>query len=266
MVIPDVEKKSATDFEKFIGPTYSYVDNINSPTSRAMGMSSAGSISVLGRDIKGLLAYVKLLVTGEGRASKTGKPLGNKFFLKASGLKCKDIATEQEVDRSVYYNYVPDGTVPFISNAMEGSGFSDFRGLVPGLLSNLNQIHPISMLMSFTQTKIPDCQAITMEFVNTDNSKGYTTGYVTNDDIKDMNPCWFPNKRNPVENTRCSEGFTSMRNQSTPQPSDEYEYGRTETTIDYSKMPNDLLIKLYYSSLGLLGLYIFLNMFLKKKL
>jgi hypothetical protein len=105
-----------------------------------------------------------------------------------------------------------------------------------------------------------------MEFVNTNNKKGYTTGYVTNDDIDLMNPCWFPNKRNPVNNNRCSEGFTTMRNQSTPQPSDEYEYGRTETTIDYSKMPNDLLIKLYYSSLGLLGLYIFLNMFLKKKL
>lgn len=243
-----------------MGPTYSYINNIKSPSQ--MGMGSDGNIGTLGDDIMGLFAYVRILVTGEGKASKTGKPLGNRFFMKAAKMKCKDIVTQQEVDRSVYYNYVPDGTIPFISEAMEGGGFSDFRGLVPGLISNLNQIHPISMLKSFTKTGVPDCQAIRMEFINENNSTGYDVGYVTNDDIADMNPCWFPNKVNPVENTRCSEGFTSMRNQ--PQPNDTSR--RSETKVDYSKMPNDLLIKLYYSSLGLLGLYIFLNMFLKKKL
>jgi hypothetical protein len=35
--------------------------------------------------------------------------------------------------------------------------------------------------------------------------------------------------------------------------------------VDYSKMPNDIVIKFYYSMLGLLGLYILLRMMFKKR-
>ena len=34
---------------------------------------------------------------------------------------------------------------------------------------------------------------------------------------------------------------------------------------DYSKMPDDTLIKIYYSMLGLLGIYILLKLMMKKK-
>jgi hypothetical protein len=31
--------------------------------------------------------------------------------------------------------------------------------------------------------------------------------YVTNADIKDYNPCWFPNRTNPVTKQKCKEGM-----------------------------------------------------------
>ena len=54
-----------------------------------------------------------MLVTGKGRASKTGKPLGNKFFLKTGG-QCNPIDKKgNTVDRYLYINNVPDGSIPF---------------------------------------------------------------------------------------------------------------------------------------------------------
>ena len=35
--------------------------------------------------------------------------------------------------------------------------------------------------------------------------------------------------------------------------------------IDYSQMPNDIVIKFYYSALGLLGLYILLRLMYRRK-
>jgi len=64
----------------FLGPSYEYWKNIKQPGQ--MGMSPAFTLDALSADVTGLLSYVEVLVTGSGNASKTGKPLGNKFFLK----------------------------------------------------------------------------------------------------------------------------------------------------------------------------------------
>lgn len=73
-VITDVKQVE----EKLLGPSYQYYKNIKLPDE--IGMSSDGSLSALGDDVDGLIAYVELLVSGEGKASSTGRPLGNKFF------------------------------------------------------------------------------------------------------------------------------------------------------------------------------------------
>ena len=58
--------------EKYIGPNYPYHKYIRTPSE--IGMSSKGSLSTLGNNIDGLIAYVELLVSGDGKASATGKP------------------------------------------------------------------------------------------------------------------------------------------------------------------------------------------------
>ena len=208
-----------------------------------MGMSSQGSTTAISNNISGLIGYTQLLVTGKGNASKTGGPLGNKFFLE-TGAKCKDKKTGNLVTRSIYVNNVPDGSIPFITQGLGGAKFSTFRGLVPGTLSNLNQLNPFQMLQSFMSGNNPPCRAVTMPTIDNNNRVRNETRYVTDIDIQSMDSCMFPSRRNPVTGFTCRESFE---------------------TISESDMPDDSLIQLYYSALGLLGLYILFKLHEKKR-
>lgn len=245
--------------EKFLGPNYKYYDYINSPPQ--MGMSADGSISAITNDIAGLIGYVQLLSSGGGRASQVSGPLGNKFFLE-TGAECKDKASGENVTRSLYVNNVPDGSIPFISSGL-GVNLSSFKGLIPGTMSNLAQINPIQIFGAFMDgTKgAPECQAITMETIDVNNIKGEKTAYVTTNDIKSMSSCWFKDSTNPVtkfKNQTCGkESFSNMHNNA-----------NSNTMMmknDYGTMPNDVFVKMYYSSLGLLMFYILMKAFQERK-
>lgn len=189
--------------QKLLGDPYPYYKNIKTPSQ--IGMSDKGSLDALGKDIDGLIQYVELLVSGNSKASATGKPLGNKFFLK-TGAKCKDIASGDQVDRYIYIDNVPSGNIPFISSGL-GVNFSEFKGLIPGAMSNLNALNPFAITQAFMAGATPDCQEITMETITTDNVKSSESHYVTLVDIKNMDPCIFTNGVNPVTNTKCKETF-----------------------------------------------------------
>ena len=220
--------------EKILGPDYEYWKQIKSPSQ--MGMSSKGTMSAIAKDVGGLINYVELLVTGKGGASKTGKPLGDKFFIKTAAT-CKDKTSKEIVDRYVYVNNVPDGDIPFISGA-SGMNFSEFEGLVPGTLSNLNAMNPMLIFQAFVSGSQPECQEISLETIDVNNNKGSETRHVTVTDLKNMNSCNFGNKRNPITGKKCKEAFTS-RNR--------------------GKIPDDFLVKLFYSSMGLIGVYLLIN-------
>jgi hypothetical protein len=124
--------------EKLLGPSYPYYKNIKRPNE--IGMTDKGTLKALGKDIDGLIQYVEVLVSGKSKASATGGPLGNKFFLK-TGAKCVDNKTNEQVDRYIYVNNIPQGSIPFISNGL-GVNFKEFRGLIPGTMSNLSVLNP----------------------------------------------------------------------------------------------------------------------------
>jgi hypothetical protein len=239
--------------EDLLGPDYQYFKFIKSPEE--MGMSADGSLGTLARDIGGLIGYVELLVAGGGSASKVGGPLGNKFFLK-TGAKCTDLASGNKVTRSIYVNNVPDGSIPFLTSALDGQKMSEFKGLVPGTMSNLAHINPMQMFGAFMSGSNPDCQEITMETIDVNNIHDMQSAHIIVDDINAMDKDWFPNKTKPAILAKkvVTEQFTTLHG------------ATTLHAADYSKMPNDRLVKLYYSALGLLGLYIFLKMFKKKLL
>lgn len=230
--------------EKILGPQYDYTKNIKSPDE--LGMSDKGSLTTLAKNVSGMVSYVELLVTGKSKASKTGAPLGNKLFL-YTGAKCKDIKTGNIVDRYIYINNVPDGSIPFITSGMN-QNFKTFRGLIPGTMSNVSRINPLQMLQAFTSGGKPDCQSLTMEIINVDNNKSIDTKNVTIGDIQNMSPCWFLNNINPITKEKCKEGFSTIKN-------------------DYSVYPNEteeIITHLYFSSLGILGIYILLKLFENK--
>jgi hypothetical protein len=231
--------------DKLLGPTYPYYKNIKSPSQ--IGMSDKGTIQQLSNNVNGLINYVELLVSGKSKASATGGPLGNKFFLQ-TGAKCVDTssdASNNQVDRYIYINNVPNGDIPFISGAM-GVNFSDFEGLIPGSMGNLNVLNPFAILQSFMSGATPPCQEITMQTINNNNTKSSETHFVTVADIKNIDPCSFPNKKNPITNAKCKESFQSISANAAP-----------------VEMPDDIVAQLYFAGLAALGIYI-LNRFMEK--
>lgn len=255
-------------FQKSI-PDYPYYRYIQTPSQ--IGMSDKGTLKQLGNNIDGLKSYIELLVSGKGKASTTGGPLGNKFFLKTGG-KCsavpKDLptdsatatdaaATTEEQDRYIYINNVPQGNIPFISSGM-GVNFSEFKGLIPGTISNMNAFNPMEIFQAFLSGSKPACQELTMETIDIYNNKSTETHYVTLVDIQNMDPCSFQNRTNPITGAKCKETFSNL------------ETGiETQSWLsDYGlmpKIPKDPIAQLYFASLGLLTIYIMYRILLKTR-
>jgi hypothetical protein len=269
--------------DRIMGPSYDYAGHIKSPTE--MGMSAEGDFGVLADDVSGLLGYVTMLIGGDcsrgigtcaskkvnnadgSFAGEYGKPLGNQFFLDTP-VKCKDIATNQDVTRSIYVNNIPDGRIPMVSD-MTGVSFDDFKGLMPGIMSNVAQINPMQILMAFVTGTSTACQMVTMPTMDVNDRAGTDRRYITNGDIKAMPDSWFsggvPGKSS--YNTAEPEDFQTMSSANAqPATSANLESSPLKgSKIDYSKMPNDIVIKFYYSMLGLLGLYMLLRLMIRKK-
>jgi hypothetical protein len=190
--------------------SYNYAANIRTPG--ALGMSPNGTLSALGKDITGLIDYTKFLVEGTGKASSTGQPLGNRYFSKTLGT-CSANDSGKTVNRYIYINNIPIGNIPFISESI-GGNFKSFRGLIPGMLSNMEVFNPVTIENGFNAGSMPKCSAITMQTVDVNNKVGSETQYVADVDIKSIDACLFKNKKNPVTNARCIERFSN--NYTTP--------------------------------------------------
>lgn len=242
--------------QRLLGPSYPYYKNIKTPSQ--LGMNSNGSIQQMATNISGLINYVELLVSGGGSASVPGKPLGNKFFLQ-TGAKCaaidscsdpNDSSTCQQVDRYIYIDNVPNGNIPFISSGL-GVNFSEFKGLIPGAMGNLNVLNPFAIMRAFLSGSTPPCQPLTMQTIsptntvpNQSNVVSSETHYVTLADIGNMDPCSFSNGYNPVTKTNCQETFQNY---------------------EEVKMPDDPLAQIYFASLGVLGIFIFYRLMEKSR-
>ena len=236
----------ATDIQtKLLGPTYPYWKNIKTPAE--IGMSSQGDLQTMGNNINGLIQYVEVLVTGKG-ASYTGGPLGNKFFLQTGG-KCMDIDSKKPVDRFIYVNNVPQGNVPFISSGL-GVNFSEFKGLIPGTISNLNVLNPFTIMQSFMSGSTPDCAAVTLQTVSNENTTKSETNFVTLVDLKNMDPCSFPNGQNKFSNKSCRQTFVNRKE------------GEEETS---ASLPNDPIVQFYFASLSIIGIYVLYRIMMKKR-
>ena len=222
--------------QKLLGPSYPYYKNIKTPSQ--IGMSSNGSIQQIAKDVDGLIQYVEVLVTGNSKASATGGPLGNKFFLQ-TGAKCAAVDKNgQQVDRYIYVDNVPVGNIPFISQGL-GVNFSEFKGLIPGAMGNLNVLNPFAIMRAFTSGSTPPCQELTMQTIDVNNNKSSETHYVTLVDINSMDPCTFSNKTNPITGARCQETFQTG-------------VGKDASPV----MSDDPLDQLYFASLAAIGIFI----------
>jgi hypothetical protein len=211
---------------------YPYYKYIKSPEQ--MGMSDKGTLAQMGKDINGLIAYTEVLVSGKSKASATGQPLGNKFF-KNTGGKCKD-STGAEQDRYIYINNVPDGSIPFISSGM-GIKFTEFRGLIPGVIGNIAALNPAALLNAFAAGTTPACKKITMQTIDNNNAKSVETHYVATIDIPDG----------------AKIGFTNMDM-------------INDDVFSELRVPDDIAAQAFFASVGGIGLFILYRLMVKSGL
>ena len=125
---------------------------------------------------------------------------------------------KQQVERWIYVNNIPDGSIPFISSGADGRGFQSLRGLIPGALGNLGALNPVQLFNGFTAGTYPDCAKITLETVDNNNAKSSETRHIAMIDMVQLNPCGFPGRYNPASGKSCqnrSEGFDEMKKEKT---------------------------------------------------
>jgi len=231
----DVLNDAQSVEDRLLGSNYNYYSQIKTPEE--LGISSKGDLATLEKDINSLVDYVEVLVTGNGNASKTGLSLGNKFFFN-TGAKCT-APNNKEVDRYVYVNNVPSTNAPFISNVMEKK-VTQFKGLMPGIINDLNNLNPFTLMQSFLLGSSPPCQEVTFETIDINNNSSKETHYVTLVDLKNMDPCGMPGNVNNYTNPpkKCKESFSNR----TLEPAE-------------IKFPTDPIVQLYFAGLAYLGIY-----------
>ena len=197
----------------FLGQSYSYQKYVNPPNK--VGITSKATIAGVANDIAGLSSYADLLIKGGGKASATGRPLGDKFWYYTGG-KCDpltddtgkvltDNSSNQPVNRYIYINNVPTGGLGIGTN----SGESDNKGLIPGVIEDLFAFSRLSIMNAFTGETTPKCQSINLETIDSNNNKSRASHYVALMDLENMNGCTArPNTRGPLYD--CKDTFTNM--------------------------------------------------------
>lgn len=139
-----MSKKQDTSND-MLGPSYSYADNINGPSS--MGVSSNGTFSQLGTNADAISYYVKALITGD-------PPLGNQFFVNTGGT-C--IAPDGQLrSRYNYINNMSSGAAA-VPSAMAEIG-SDFNGLIPGVVDDIEGLDPLYLFSAMAADSSPQCE------------------------------------------------------------------------------------------------------------
>ena len=143
----------------------------------------------------------------------------------------------EKINRYLYIDNVPDGSIPGVPAGL-GITLSDFRGLVPGIITQLGRIDPTEIFTAFTSSDKLLCQPVTLRTIDVNNNLDSDTQYVATKDIENINPCNFVNTGvNPVTNASCKESFKL----------------RGDNSL---KMPKDDILRILIYSFGIVGLYI----------
>ena len=234
-------------FERYLAPNYPYHKNISTPDD--LNMKIDGGLDTLANDFVGLINYAELLMAGSGNANRKIKfegknqPLGDRIFIDTPGtcypvnLEGKlinpdnnEVLADQEkkdqftATRSVFIDHIPTGYIPGLGN------MGSMRGLIPGMLGNLLELNPVSLLSAFTAEAKPPCLRTKMKEIkykegnslSSKHEESYSEYWVAEEDLRSLNACSFRdayidnqlfNNQNPItkQNGDCqSESFKNL--------------------------------------------------------
>jgi len=225
----------------FLGPKYNYHTKIASP--KELGMSPDGNMKALGKDVTGLISYIEVLVDGGGKANKTGRPLGDKFFLKLL-TKCKDVNTGKDVDRYFYVDNQIDGNIPLPGFEVS----TGLKGLLPGAVSDVLSLDPTMLLKGFVEGAKPWCKAVTKEVINDNNQSFDKTHHVALSDLD-------PSELNSVDKAKLSKFKKDAANNNKDGQCESF------TNINsFQKIIDNELPRTYIFGISLLYIYILYRM------
>lgn len=185
---------SGTSGESIMGPSYSYADNIQGPSS--MGVGSRGTFSQVGTNTAAITNYVKYMISGPA--------LGNQYFVNSGGT-CKSSDGSVQ-SRYNYINNLANGadTLPDAMKQDLGGIASNFDGLLPGMLEDIEGLNPIHLFSALASDSEPTCECYTCQTSGGPQSKFLNVG---------LTPDFDSSLCTKVDNSVCgktTEGFSDL--------------------------------------------------------
>lgn len=191
-----------------------------------LGINDRGTWSQVGRNIRGMENYFKILESGGGSASKhkktdLGGGMGNRYFVRAKG-ECKN-----KEDRHMYMDHIPT------HDTSQSAIFDKDVGLIPGLTNNvMKSLDPTNIINALSNSG-PDTECVRVRLTEV-NSKGevITPGdddfkWIAESEANEIDPCWYVGgKRTYIkaddsvftdENDKCArkDGFANIKDNHT---------------------------------------------------
>lgn len=187
----DLQKNPANVQTDILGPSYSYADNVPGPSS--LGVGTDGSFGQLSSNASAVSTYVKTLITGD-------PPLGNQYFVNTGGVcTAPDGSTQSRMN---YINNKASGA-DLMPASMSEIG-SDFNGLIPGIVGDIEGLNPYYMFSALMTDGNPSCQCYKCNVTS-----GSSTAFLTTS----LSPDFDPNECQQVDVSECKapvESFTNM--------------------------------------------------------
>ena len=222
----------------FLGEDYNYIGAFYNPRDCGGGPCMNEEGGSIGKNIDGTLNYGNALIYHEpvgttGGVQKTKGVLGNKYVIN-TGIECST-ANGDIVERHIGVNNRPTGDFPILSELAGTGGIP--KGLIPGMLSNVDRLNPIKLLTALIPEVGEDavCRSRSINEITQTAAGGDITTqakvHMTDGDYAEY-----------------IESFENI-----------YSDGNEAPVNNYSSMPDDILMQLYLSTLTITGMYVVLK-------
>jgi hypothetical protein len=158
----DIENGASNVQTDVLGPSYSYADSITGPTS--LGVGSSGSFGQLGTNANAIAYYTEALITGN-------PPLGNQYFVNTGGMCTAPTGALQP-----RYNYINNmstgaGALPAAISELG----SDFNGLIPGVVDDIEGLNPLHLFSALVADANPPCVCMSCPVSGLGNQSKFVT-------------------------------------------------------------------------------------------
>ena len=186
----DIENGKSNVQTDLLGPSYSYADSITGPTS--LGVGSNGSFGQLGTNANAIAYYTDALITGN-------PPLGNQYFVNTGGMCTAPNGSLQP--RHNYINNMSTGAGA-LPAAISELG-SDFNGLIPGVVDDIEGLNPLHLFSALMADANPPCICLSCP-----TSAGTIAKFLTTS----LSPDLVESKCQQVDPSQCTSAPESFTN------------------------------------------------------